>query len=54
MENKDLQGLYEYIVNNVNDKDIKEFITYLQDYVYNGSIVDFECCGNHILDIALT
>ena len=54
MKNKDLQGLYEYIVNNVNDKDIKEFITYLQDYVYNGSVVDFESCGNHILDIALT
>lgn len=54
MKNKDLQGLYEYIVNNVNDKDIKEFITYLQDYVYNGSVVDFESRGTHILDVAMT
>lgn len=54
MKNKDLQGLYEYIINNVNDKDIKEFITYLQDYVYNGSVVDFESRGTHILNVAMT
>lgn len=42
MNNKYLQKVYEYIVNNINDKDIKEFIIYLQEYVENGSIVDFE------------
>ena len=31
-----------YIVDNVDDEDIKEFISYLQDYVYNGSMVDFK------------
>lgn len=44
MKNKELQVLYNYIVNNVDDKDIKEFISYLQDYVYNGAMVDFDDC----------
>lgn len=40
--NKDLQCIYMYIVDNVDDEDIKELIIYLQDYVYNGSMVDFK------------
>lgn len=51
--NKDLKGIYSYIVNNIDDKDIKEFINYLQDYVYNGAMVEFEGYFSSILDIAM-
>lgn len=46
MENKELQVIYNYIVNNVKDKDIKEFITALKDYVINGSYIDYELTTN--------
>ncbi len=42
MENKEVQKIYSHLVNEIPDKDIKELIEYLKDYVYNGSIADFE------------
>lgn len=46
---KDVQKIYTYLVNQVEDKEIKELITYLKDYVYNGSFVEMECEDEHIL-----
>lgn len=55
MKNKDLQGLYEYIVNsNASNEEVKEFTKYLQKYLENGNIFRFKSSGTHILDIALT
>lgn len=54
MKNKDLQGLYEYIVDSgASNEEIKEFIKYLQKYLENGNIFRFKG-STHILDIALT
>lgn len=55
MKNKDLQGLYAYIVNsNVSNEEIKEFIKYLQKYLENGNKFKFKERGTHILNVALT
>lgn len=42
MEDKDLQVIYNYLTNNIDDKKIKELIYFLQDYVINGSLQDYE------------
>jgi len=36
------KAIYTYLVGVIGEKDIKELITLLKDYVYNGSFVDFE------------
>lgn len=40
--NRNLQVIYTWLCNFADDKAIKEFITQLQDYAYNGSFVDYE------------
>lgn len=37
---EELLKIYKYLVNEVNDKEIKELVMYLQDYVVNGSMQD--------------
>lgn len=53
MKNKDLKGLYYYIVNNFNREDLSEFLENLQDYVINDNKNDFEGYSSTILDIAM-
>lgn len=55
MKNKDLQGLYEYIVNsNASNEEVKEFTECLQKYLENGNTFKFKDRGTHILNVALT
>lgn len=42
MGNKKVQVIYDYLVNYISDKEIKDLIMYLQDYAYNGSMLDNE------------
>lgn len=38
---KELKALYTYLCDYVPNKDIKQFIIYLQEFINNGSFVDF-------------
>ena len=37
-----VKAIYHYLCESCSNKDIKELITLLKDYVANGSFVDFE------------
>lgn len=37
-----LQTIYKYLVENINEKELKQLIEELRDYTLNGSMVDYE------------
>lgn len=41
IKDKRVKAIYHYLTESCKDSDIKELITLLQDYVINGSFIDF-------------
>lgn len=39
--NKDLQVIYNYLINDVSNDEIRELIIYLKEYTLNGLSVDY-------------
>ena len=43
MENDNtLQVIYTYLIDNIEDDKIVELVESLKDYIYNGSVIDYE------------
>lgn len=41
-ENKDLQVIYNYLINDVSNDEIRELIIYLKHYIINEEAIEFE------------
>lgn len=41
-ENKELQTIYNYLVNDVSRNDLRELVIYLREFINNGYLADFE------------
>jgi len=41
-ENKDLQVIYNYLINDVSNEEIRELIIYLKHYIINEETIEFE------------
>lgn len=53
IEEKDLKGLYYYIINNFKKENINILVALLQDYVKNNNKITFHSYCSTILDIAM-
>lgn len=42
IKDKRVKAIYHYLTESCTNSDIEELITLLQDYVINGSFIDFE------------
>ena len=51
--NNELKAIYELLVNNFKDKDLKELIDLLRDYTANGSYEYYTYEDNNALEIQL-
>ena len=45
-ENKDLQVIYNYLINDVSNDEIRELIVYLKHYIINEEAIEFELKKN--------
>ena len=42
IEDVRVKAIYHYLTENIGNKDLRNLITLLKDYVYNGSFIDLE------------
>lgn len=52
-ENKDLQVIYNYLINDVSRNDLRELIIYLKEFVNNGHMVDFKLTTEDFNDLCM-
>lgn len=53
MKNRNCEVIYNYLVNEVDDKDINELVMYLRDYTINGSFQDGEITTTDVNDLCV-
>lgn len=52
-ESKELQVIYNYLVNDVSRNELRELVIYLREFINNGSLVDFELTTDDFNDLCM-
>ena len=53
-ENRDLQVIYNFLVNDVSRNELRELVIYLREFINNGTLAEFDAPIDDYYDLCMT